>query len=88
MDNGRTNLPQQVSVETSPEFEDLELVHRSQSGDTEAFGELIITYRAKIFSTIYCVVGNENDAWDLAQEGFLKAWRSIHRFQGRSCFYT
>ena len=34
------------------------------------------------------MVGNENDAWDLAQEGFLKAWQSIHRFQGRSSFYT
>ena len=34
------------------------------------------------------MVGNENDAWDLAQEGFLRAWRSIHRFEGRSSFYT
>src|SRR3984893_10597969 len=37
---------------------------------------------------IYGIVGNESDAWDLYQEGFLKAWRSIHRFQGRSSFYT
>jgi len=37
---------------------------------------------------IYAIVGNENDAWDLAQEAFLKAWRSIHRFEGRSSFYT
>ena len=37
---------------------------------------------------IYGIVGNEYDAWDLAQEGFLKAWRSIRRFQGRSSFYT
>ncbi len=34
------------------------------------------------------MVCNENDAWDLAQEGFLKAWRSIHKFEGRSSFYT
>jgi RNA polymerase sigma-70 factor (ECF subfamily) len=34
------------------------------------------------------MVGNETDAWDLAQEGLLKAWQSIHRFQGRSSFYT
>jgi RNA polymerase sigma-70 factor (ECF subfamily) len=33
-------------------------------------------------------VGDENDAWDLAQEAFLKAWRSIKRFQGGSSFYT
>jgi RNA polymerase sigma-70 factor, ECF subfamily len=34
------------------------------------------------------MVGNEHDAWDLAQEGFLKAWQSIHQFEGRSSFYT
>ncbi len=37
---------------------------------------------------LYGMVCNENDAWDLAQEGFLKAWRSIHKFEGRSSFYT
>jgi RNA polymerase sigma-70 factor (ECF subfamily) len=34
------------------------------------------------------MVQNEQDAWDLAQDGFLKAWRSIHRFKGQSSFYT
>ena len=34
------------------------------------------------------MVDNEQDALDLAQEGFLKAWQSIHRFEGRSSFYT
>jgi RNA polymerase sigma-70 factor, ECF subfamily len=37
---------------------------------------------------LYGIVRNENDAWDLAQEGFLQAWRSIHQFDGRSSFYT
>ncbi len=37
---------------------------------------------------VYGMVQNEQDAWDLAQEGFLKAWRSIHRFKGQSSFYT
>src|SRR5260370_31384354 len=81
-------LPQEVSVKASQRFEDLELARRSQAGDTEAFGELVTKYRAKIFTMICSIVGNESDAWDLAQEGFLKAWRSIHRFQGRSSFYT
>jgi RNA polymerase sigma-70 factor, ECF subfamily len=34
------------------------------------------------------MVRNENDAWDLAQDGFLRAWRLIHKFEGRSSFYT
>src|SRR5271168_3201575 len=81
-------LPQEVSVKASQQFEDLELIHRSQAGDTEAFGELVTKYRSKLFTMACAIVGNENDAWDLAQEGFLKAWQSIHRFQSRSSFYT
>jgi RNA polymerase sigma-70 factor, ECF subfamily len=59
----------------------LELIHRSQAGDAEAFGELVTKYRAKIFTMLCGMIRNENDAWDLAQEGFLQAWRSIHKFQ-------
>ena len=81
-------LPQEVRVKASQQFQDVELARRSQAGDTEAFGELITKYRTKIFTMVYGMVRDEHDAWDLAQEGFLKAWRSIHRFQGRSSFYT
>jgi RNA polymerase sigma-70 factor (ECF subfamily) len=37
---------------------------------------------------IFNMVHNEQDAWDLAQDGFLKAWKSISRFRGQSTFYT
>jgi hypothetical protein len=74
-----TELPQQASVRASQQFEDLKLIHRSQAGDTEAFGELVTKYRAKVFAMIYSIVGDENDAWDVAQEAFLKAWWSIHQ---------
>jgi RNA polymerase sigma-70 factor, ECF subfamily len=67
---------------------DLELILRSQAGDTEAFGQLVTKYRAKILTVLYGIVRDEHDAQDLAQEGFLKAWRSIHQFEGRSSFYT
>jgi RNA polymerase sigma-70 factor, ECF subfamily len=75
-------------VKTSDQIQDLELIRRSQAGDTEAFGQLVTKYRTKIFTMVYGMVRNEHDAWDLAQEAFLKAWRSIHRFEGRSSFYT
>ena len=88
MGDRTTELPEKVCAKIPQPSEDLELIHRSQAGDTEAFGELVTKYRTKIFSMIYGIVGNECDAWDLSQEGFLKAWRSIHRFQGRSSFYT
>ncbi|EDY21651.1 RNA polymerase, sigma-24 subunit, ECF subfamily [Chthoniobacter flavus Ellin428] len=68
--------------------DDLELVARSQAGDTSAFNELVIRYRNRAYAMIYNMVRNEQDAWDLAQDGFLKAWKSINRFRGQSSFYT
>src|SRR5436190_4422038 len=68
--------------------DDLDLVARAQAGDTGAFNELVTRYRTRAFSMIYNMVRNEQDAWDLAQDGFLKAWKSIARFRGQSSFYT
>lgn len=70
------------------EPDDVTLVKRCQAGDSSAFNELVTRYRTKVFTMVYGMVQNEQDAWDLAQEGFLKAWRSIHRFKGQSSFYT
>jgi RNA polymerase sigma-70 factor, ECF subfamily len=67
---------------------EVELVKRCQAGQAEAFDELVTRYRTRIFAMIYSMVHNEQDAWDLAQESFIKAWKSIKRFRGRSSFYT
>jgi RNA polymerase sigma-70 factor (ECF subfamily) len=67
---------------------ELDLVKRCQKGDSEAFDELVTRYRTRIFGMIYNMVHNEQDAWDLAQDSFLKAWKSIGRFRGQSSFYT
>ena len=88
MNNCVVEFPPEISVKSSQEFVDSQLTRRSQAGDTEAFGQLITKYRTKIFNTVYGMVRNEHDAWDLAQEAFLKAWRSLHLFEGRSSFYT
>jgi RNA polymerase sigma-70 factor (ECF subfamily) len=68
--------------------DDGDLVRRCQQGDTAAFDELVTRYRGKVYAMIYNMVRNEQDAWDLAQDGFLKAWKSIARFRGQSSFYT
>lgn len=68
--------------------DDFELVAKSQAGDATAFNELVTRYRSRAFAMIYNMVRNEQDAWDLAQDGFLKAWKSIGRFRGQSSFYT
>lgn len=71
-----------------PDVSEQDLVRQCQAGRTDAFDELVTRYRTRIFAMIYNMVHNEQDAWDLAQESFLKAWRSIKRFRGKSTFYT
>src|SRR5436305_8846588 len=70
------------------EVSDQDLVHLCQKGDTEAFDQLVGRYRTRVFGMIYNMVHSEQDAWDLAQDSFLKAWKSIGRFRGQSSFYT
>src|SRR5215467_5681318 len=67
---------------------ELDLVKRCQAGDARAFDELVVRYRTRVFGMIYNMVHNEQDAWDLAQDSFVKAWKSIDRFRGKSSFYT
>src|SRR5205085_8358379 len=67
---------------------ELDLVKQCQAGDSEAFDQLVGRYRDRVFGMIYNMVHNEQDAWDLAQDSFLKAWKSIARFRGQSSFYT
>ncbi|MEA3212046.1 MAG: polymerase sigma-70 factor, subfamily [Chthoniobacter sp.] len=81
-------MPTEGTEAVGPPGDELELVARSQTGDTAAFDELVTRYRQRAFAMIYNMVRNEQDAWDLAQDGFLKAWKSIARFRGQSSFYT
>ncbi len=67
---------------------ELDLVKHSQAGNTDAFDQLVTRYRTRVFGMIYNMVHNEQDAWDLAQDSFVKAWKSIGRFRGQSSFYT
>jgi RNA polymerase sigma-70 factor (ECF subfamily) len=67
---------------------ELELVKKAQAGDAAAFDELVGRFRNRVYGMIYNMVHNEQDAWDLAQDSFLKAWKSIGRFRGQASFYT
>jgi RNA polymerase sigma-70 factor, ECF subfamily len=67
---------------------DLLLVQRVQAGEVERFDDLILKYRERIWGVIYHMTANREDAADLAQDVFIKAFRSINRFQGQSAFFT
>jgi RNA polymerase sigma-70 factor (ECF subfamily) len=67
---------------------ELDLIRKAQAGDTGAFDELVGRFRNRVYGMIYNMVHNEQDAWDLAQDSFVKAWKSIGRFRGQSSFYT
>src|SRR3954465_5303783 len=78
-----------ASETTAPTRPDeLQLVAKWQVGDTLAFNELVTRYRQRAYAMIFNMVRNEQDAWDLTQDGFLKAWKSIGRFRGQSSFFT
>ncbi len=64
------------------------LVRACQRGDREAFDRLVERYQRGIYRLCYRYVNHHEDASDLAQEAFLKAWRAIGRFRGDSSFAT
>jgi RNA polymerase sigma-70 factor, ECF subfamily len=64
------------------------LVNQGREGDTTAFGELVRRYEAKIFRLAQHITGNREDAEDVLQETFLKAYEHLEQFQGNSKFYT
>ena len=84
------NDPAVASSATPPSSEvaDLELVKRCQNGDVRSFDQLVTRYRGKVYGMCYHLVQNDQDAWDLAQEAFIKAWKALPSFKGDSSFYT
>ncbi|MFO1459069.1 MAG: sigma-70 family RNA polymerase sigma factor [Verrucomicrobiota bacterium] len=64
------------------------LVGWSQQGDTEAFEQLVFRHRDKIYARAMLMMRNEEEALDLSQEAWVKAWQRLHQFQGDSSFAT
>jgi len=67
---------------------DWTIVKQVQAGDVEAFDKLMLKYRERIYSVVYNLCGNREDAADLTQGTFIKTFQSINRFQGQSSFFT
>jgi RNA polymerase sigma-70 factor (ECF subfamily) len=67
---------------------DQTLVERVQQGDKSAFDILVLKYQSKIIQLVNRYVHDPDEAMDVAQEAFIKAYRAIVRFRGDSAFYT
>lgn len=65
---------------------DEELVARSRGGDVESFNQLILRWERPIYALAYRVIGREDDARDVCQEAFLRAFRALPGFKGQSKF--
>jgi RNA polymerase sigma-70 factor (ECF subfamily) len=64
------------------------LVQRARRGDLEAYDQLVQRYQERIYATVYHMTSNHEDANDLAQESFIKAFQALKSFKGGSSFYT
>ena len=68
--------------------EEMELVKRARRGDLAAYDDLVRRYQERIYATVYHMTANHEDANDLAQEAFIKAFQALKSFKGGSSFYT
>lgn len=64
------------------------LVARAKRGDLDAYDELVRRYQERIYSAMYHMTSNHEDASDLTQESFIKAYRALKSFKGDSGFFT
>ncbi|MCI8651491.1 MAG: sigma-70 family RNA polymerase sigma factor [Oscillospiraceae bacterium] len=67
---------------------EIDLIAAAQSGDQNAFAQLVEAHQGKVYSLSYRMTGNPDDAADLTQEAFLNAWRGLASFHGQSSFST
>ena len=84
------DIPPSAPEDRAPNPHDdvTDLVRRVQGGDRHAFGILVERYRSRIFALALHLTGSESEADDITQEGFLRAYRAIDSFAGRSEFFT
>ena len=72
----------------TPTFDESALVLRAKEGDMDAFSELVSHYERRVFRMAKQITQNDDDAEDVLQETFLKAYTHLDNFQGNSKFYT
>src|SRR5829696_1915460 len=79
-----TSSPDRPAVEDP----DATLVDRARSGDVTSFEELVMRHADALYAALRRFGLDDGEAQDVAQETFVRAWRSLSRFEGRSRFFT
>lgn len=69
-------------------FTDVQLVNQAKRGDTFSYEELVARHRDKVFARAFSMMRNEEDAYDLSQEAWIKGWQRLKQFHGDSSFAT
>ncbi len=69
-------------------LEEQELIQRAASGDAEAFESLVLAYQKPVYNLALRMSGDEDEALDLSQEAFLRAWRGLSSYRADSAFST
>lgn len=69
-------------------LEEVELLRLAQSGSADAFEALVNRYAQRLYASVHRFLPDRQDADEVVQETFLRAWRSIGRFKGNSAFFT
>jgi RNA polymerase sigma-70 factor, ECF subfamily len=77
-----------IQKRVGEDVSELALVQAAKKGDLEAFSELVHRYDRNIFRIAQHITHNEEDAQDVVQDAFLKAYQNLEQFQGNSKFYT
>jgi RNA polymerase sigma-70 factor (ECF subfamily) len=72
----------------APDLDDRELIRRCQAGDVSAFEPLVEKYQQRVWRLAYQILRDREEAWDVAQEAFVRAFSSLSSFRGQSAFYT
>ncbi len=69
-------------------LDDAELIRLSQEGDQAAFGEMVRRHRDRVYGQVYKMLPSPDEALDLSQDVWVKAWTRLYQFQGDSPFTT
>jgi RNA polymerase sigma-70 factor, ECF subfamily len=87
MEPDKPNLQSGRDGEESGEDEKV-LLQRARQGELDAYDQLVRKYQERVYSTLYHMTSNHEDANDLTQEAFIKAYQALKSFKGGSSFYT